>query len=340
MNTHFVSVVCPIYNEEKFIANCINSILKQDYPKEYLEIFFVDGMSQDATRSIVKEYADKYSFIRLLDNPDKIVPPALNIGIRRAKGDTIIRIDGHCIYPSNYISTLVRNLYELDADNVGAVWNTLPAKDTALCKAIAIGVSHKFGIGNSLHKVGVKCVTETDTVPFGCFRKEIFNKIGLFDNELIRNQDDEFNARIIKNGGKIYLIPDLIIDYYARDRISKMIKMFYQYGLFKPLVNKKLGSPATIRQFFPLLFLLGIIFGAALSCLSNHVLVVYLFILFLYFFLAEFFSLREAFKNRECKIVFILPLIFFIIHFSYGYGYLKGLYKLIAGHKFYVNVNR
>ena len=124
MNTHFVSVVCPIYNEEKFIANCINSILKQDYPKEYLEIFFVDGMSQDATRSIVKEYADKYSFIRLLDNPDKIVPPALNIGIRRAKGDTIIRIDGHCIYPSNYISTLVRNLYELDADNVGAVWNT------------------------------------------------------------------------------------------------------------------------------------------------------------------------------------------------------------------------
>ena len=137
MNTHFVSVVCPVYNEEKFIANCINSIIRQDYPKEYMEVFLVDGMSSDLTRSIIMDYVNRYSFIHLLDNPDKIVPPALNIGIRKAKGDVLIRIDGHCTYPVNYISVLVRNLYELGADNVGAVWNTLPAKNTSLCKAIA-----------------------------------------------------------------------------------------------------------------------------------------------------------------------------------------------------------
>jgi glycosyltransferase involved in cell wall biosynthesis len=197
MNTHFVSVVCPVYNEEKFIANCINSIIRQDYPKEYMEVFLVDGMSSDLTRSIIMDYVNRYSFIHLLDNPDKIVPPALNIGIRKAKGDVLIRIDGHCTYPVNYISVLVRNLYELGADNVGAVWNTLPAKNTSLCKAIAVGVSHKFGIGNSLHKVGVKDITETDTVPFGCFRKDIFDRIGEFDEELIRNQDDEFTTLIL-----------------------------------------------------------------------------------------------------------------------------------------------
>lgn len=141
--------------------------------------------------------------------------PALNKGIQAARGEVVIRIDGHCIYPQNYVSTLVDYLFRLKADNVGAMWNTLPARNTSTCKAIAIGASHKFGIGDSLHKVGVKKVVETDTVPFGCFKRDVFEKIGMFDNDLIRNQDDEFNARIIKSGGKIFLIPELVIDYYA-----------------------------------------------------------------------------------------------------------------------------
>ena len=340
MNTHFVSVVCPVYNEEKFIANCINSIIRQDYPKEYMEVFLVDGMSSDLTRSIIMDYVNRYSFIHLLDNPDKIVPPALNIGIRKAKGDVLIRIDGHCTYPVNYISVLVRNLYELGADNVGAVWNTLPAKNTSLCKAIAVGVSHKFGIGNSLHKVGVKDITETDTVPFGCFRKDIFDRIGEFDEELIRNQDDEFNARIIKNGGKIYLIPDLVIDYYARDSIYKVSKMFYQYGLFKPLVNKKLGFPATLRQFFPLLFVVGLILGGLLSLFLLSVRYIYVVVLLLYLLISLSFSLIESLKHKDWRLLFFLPWIFFVIHISYGWGYLHGIYKILKRESFCVHSNR
>lgn len=340
MNTHFVSVVCPVYNEEKFIANCINSIIRQDYPKEYMEVFLVDGMSSDLTRSIIMDYVNRYSFIHLLDNPDKIVPHALNIGIRKAKGDVLIRIDGHCTYPVNYISVLVRNLYELGADNVGAVWNTLPAKNTSLCKAIAVGVSHKFGIGNSLHKVGVKDITETDTVPFGCFRKDIFDRIGEFDEELIRNQDDEFNARIIKNGGKIYLIPDLVIDYYARDSIYKVSKMFYQYGLFKPLVNKKLGFPATLRQFFPLLFVVGLILGGLLSLFLLSVRYIYVVVLLLYLLISLSFSLIESLKHKDWRLLFFLPWIFLVIHISYGWGYLHGIYKILKRESFCVHSNR
>ncbi|MDR0745059.1 MAG: glycosyltransferase family 2 protein [Mediterranea sp.] len=336
----FVSIVCPIYNEEKFISNCLDSIVQQDFPKEQIEVFLIDGMSTDRTRIIIRKYAEQYPYIYLLDNPQKIVPPALNIGIKAAKGDVIIRLDGHCIYPSNYVSLLTQKLFELKADNVGAVWNTLPAKDTSICRAIAIGASHKFGIGNSMHKLGTKSIIETDTVPFGCFRRDIFDRIGFFDEDLIRTEDDEFNARIIKNGGKIFLIPDLVIKYYARDRVTKMMKMFYQYGLFKPLVYKKIGYPATIRQFFPMLFLVGLLLGGILSCFSNIVYIFYLLVILFYMLISICFSIREFLKWKDWKLTLILPYIFFTIHISYGWGYLKGIYHLLMRNKIVVNVNR
>ena len=225
-----LSVICPIYNEEKYIAKCIDSILNQDYPKNDLEVLFVDGMSTDRTREIVKEYASRYSFIKLIDNPNKIVPPAMNIGIKESKGEIIIRLDAHAEFPSQYFSRLTKALIDLKADNVGGVCITLPTSDDIIPIAIAHVLSSKFGMGNSSFRIGCKDVQEVDTVPFGCWHREIFDKIGYFDEELIRNQDDEFNGRIIKNGGHIYLLPDVEIKYFARDKISKVYKMFYQYS--------------------------------------------------------------------------------------------------------------
>lgn len=335
-----VTIICPIYNEEKFIENCIESILLQDYSKNCLEVLFVDGMSTDNTRSIVERYVQKSKHIKLLDNVNKVVPYALNIGINSSKGDVVIRIDGHCIYPSNYISVLVNHLYELNADNVGAVWNTLPAKENSICKAIAIGSSHKFGVGGSKHKVGASEIIETDTVPFGCYRRDVFDKIGLFDEELVRNQDDEFNARLVNSGGKIYLIPDLVINYSARDSIEKMSRMYYQYGLFKPLVNRKLGKPATIRQFFPAGFLVGLIGGGILGFFSTPILIMYLAVLSLYLILAIAIAFKSFTKYKDWKLIFILPLVFFIIHISYGWGYWVGIYKILFNKKFIVSTNR
>lgn len=320
-----ISVICPIYNESNYIASCIESILAQDYPHEKMEVLLVDGLSKDNTREIVKTYTDKYNFIKLLDNPGKIVPLALNIGIKASIGEIIIRIDSHCIYPVNYFSVLVDQLIRLEADNVGGVWRTLPAKNTVLCKSIAIGSSHMFGIGNSLHKIGAKNIVATDTVPFGCFKRTIFDRFGYFDPELVRNQDDEFNGRIIKNGGSIYLIPNVVIDYYARDKVSKMAKMFYQYGLFKPLVNKKLGAPATVRQFFPFLFVSGLIFGPVLGLFFNPIFLATIVTIFLYLLFSFYFSLIETIRQKEISFLFFLPLIFLVIHISYGWGYLIGI---------------
>ncbi len=332
-----ISVICPIYNEEKYIAHCIESIMRQDYPKDDLEVLFVDGMSKDRTREIITSYLSQCPYLRVLDNSHQIVPPAMNIGIREAKGDIIIRLDAHALFPENYFSELVKNLVELNADNVGGVCRTLPVNDTVVCRSIANVLSSSFGMGNSYFRVGAKDVMEVDTVPFGCFHRELFDRIGYFDEELIRNQDDEFNGRIIKNGGKIYLLPQLVIDYYARDTIGKVYKMFYQYGLFKPLVNKKLGSPATIRQFFPLVFVLGLIVGPFFGFISPWFLVVYAGVLLAYFGIATMFSLRDT---RNLKQVLVQDWTYFVVHFAYGWGYLNGVFKLLFKRPFVAKTNR
>lgn len=332
-----LSVICPIYNEEKYIAKCIDSILAQDYPKDNLEVIFVDGMSSDRTREIVAEYSAKYPFIRLIDNPDRIVPPAMNIGIKASEGDIIVRLDAHAVFPQNYFSELVKNLHKLDADNVGGVCRTLPINDTPVCRSIAYVLSSSFGMGNSHFRIGADSIKEVDTVPFGCFKRELFDRVGYFDEELTRNQDDEFNGRIIKNGGKIFLLPDLVIDYYARDTVAKVYKMFYQYGLFKPLVNKKLGQPATIRQFFPLLFVLGLLLGPLTFLISSAFIWLYLGVLLVYLTLAAVFSSKES---RSIKEVLIKIWVYFVVHFAYGWGYINGIIKLIFKIPFNVNSNR
>ena len=322
-----LSVICPIYNEESRIEECILSILAQDYPKEDLEVLFVDGQSSDRTRDVIEKYMREYPFIQLLDNPKRIAPAALNIGIRASSGDIIMRLDAHAKYPDDYFSLLVNKLKQTEADNVGGVCRTLPAKDTAICRAIAHAMSSPFGMGNSHFRIGTSHEMWVDTVPFGCFRRELFDKIGLFDEELVRNQDDEFNGRIVKNGGKILLLPQVVVDYFARDSISKTARMFYQYGLFKPLVNKKLHKPATLRQFFPPLFVAGVVAGGLISCFSTVMGWIYLSILVLYLLLGLAFGLR---CTRRLPDVMIMPVIFAIIHINYGSGYWVGIWKLLV----------
>jgi glycosyltransferase involved in cell wall biosynthesis len=336
----FITVICPVYNEEKYIDDCIQSIIRQDYPKDRLEVFFVDGNSSDRTREIVTDYQKQYAFIHLLDNPEKTTPYAMNIGIKHAKGEYIIRLDGHSAYPDDYFSKLIRYSIDLQADNVGGVIVTKPAKNTSICKAIAIACSHPFGVGNSMFRIGAKKCMQTDTVPFGCYKRTVFSQIGLYDEELTRNQDDELNARLINHGGKIFLIPNIVILYIVRDTFGKMSKMYFQYGLFKPLVNKKLEKPATWRQFFPTLFVCGLVAGAILSCFFNRIWWLYLFVLALYLITSFTIGFCKIKSYEDLGLLWDLPVAFWIIHISYGLGYLVGLYKVITKTKFNATINR
>lgn len=339
-NTNKISIICPIYQEVKFIAAFLESIIAQDCPKENLEVLLIDGMSTDGTRPIILDYAIKHPYFHLLDNPEQTVPYALNLGIKKSCGDIIIRLDAHCKYPNNYISELSRQLSELNADNVGGLWHTIPANNSTEAISVAVCSSHPFGVGGSEHKIGADTVHQVDTVPFGCYKKDVFERIGLFDEELTRNQDDEFNGRLIKNGGKIYIIPNIVIEYTARENLKKMRRMYYQYGLFKPLVNKKLGSPATIRQFFPALFCIGLVIGAILSPFAAWIRWTYLTVLIIYAAISTIIGIKYTLIYKRISLMGYIPFTFLNIHLSYGLGYLYGYYKIITGKKFNVKINR
>jgi len=226
-----VSVIIPCRNESANVTDCIESILKQDYPHSQMEVLIVDGMSTDGTREILNNYSVKYDFIKIIDNQKLIVPTALNIGIQKSTGEIIIRLDMHTIYAPNYISTLVNNLLKLNADNVGCVCKTDVKELTPKSLAIKNVLSSRFGVGNSSFRVGIDKVQKADTVPFGCYPRQIFERFGLFNERLVRNQDIEFNSRITNSGGSIYLLPDELCTYYARATFSALAKNSYSNGI-------------------------------------------------------------------------------------------------------------
>lgn len=331
-----ITVIVPCRNEAKFIAQCLDSILANNYPQECLEVLVVDGMSDDGTRDVIQAYASKYSFIRLLDNQKKITPSALNIGIQSAQGEIIMRMDVHVAYQSNYIAGLLSVLLETGADNVGGLCVTVPAKNTVIGKAIATAMAHPFGVGNSYFRIGVLEPRWVDTVPFGCYRKEIFDRIGLFDEELVRNQDDELNLRLIKHGGRILLVPQIVSHYYARDSLRKLWRMYFQYGYFKPLVARKIGSVLTFRQLVPSAFVLSLILLTILAPISNLALLLDEVLLSTYV-AANLCASWITVVRTKAIYAFALPLIFPVLHFAYGLGFLKGAFDFLLLRRFRSN---
>ena len=323
-----LSVICPIYNEEKYIAKCIDSILAQDYPKDDLEIIFVDGMSKDRTREIISDYTNKYPFIRIIDNPERIVPPAMNKGIKVAKGDIIMRLDAHATYEINYFSVLVDALKKLGADNVGAVCKTDVLNRTPKTLAIREVLSNKFGVGNSVFRTGVDKVMEVDTVPFGCWKREVLEKYGLYDVRLVRNQDIELNKRILRGGGKIYIVPNTCCTYLARETFKGLAKNNYDNGKWNILTvfYTKQFSSLSIRHFIPLLFVLSLIIPTVLSLAYVPFIILSLLSLLAYVSLLGFISLKLS-LNKQLNFIYLLNG-FLVLHLSYGWGSLMGILKL------------
>ncbi len=323
-----LSVIVPIYNEEKYIAKCINSMLEQDYPKDDLEIILVDGMSEDRTREIVTEYIAKYSFIRLIDNPHRIAPCAMNLGIKVAKGDVIMRLDAHAMYEKNYFSALVAALQKYSADNVGAVCHTDVLNKTPKTLAIREVLSNKFGVGNSTFRTGIKGVQKVETVPFGCWKREVFDKYGMYDVRLVRNQDIELNKRIIRGGGKIVIIPDTFSTYLARETYKALAKNNFGNGKWNILTvfyTKEMRS-LSVRHFVPLAFVLSLLIPMLVGIVWKPALCITILALIVYLLALGCVSAKLAIK-KQLNFYYLLAS-FIVLHISYGWGSLVGIVKL------------
>jgi len=324
--TDMVSVVIPIYNEEKFISNLVDSIVQQDYDKNKFEVIFVDGNSTDKTVDILnKEIKDKDVNYRIIFNPDKITPKSVNIGIKEAKNEIIIRLDAHSKYPVNYISKCVYYMNNVDADNVGCLVKTV--SDSKIGKIIANVVSSKFGVGNSNFRTNSDS-GYVDTVPFGTFRRELFNKIGYLNEELPRSEDNEFNNRIIKNGGKVYLFNDIEVEYYPRETILKLMKMGFENGKWAIYTGYIIPGSMKLRHFIPLFFVIGLILGIIVILMKLKLLtLIFGLILALYLLLDIIFTIKNVMLDGFIQVISLI--IYPLFHISYGIGSIFGIGKII-----------
>ena len=331
-----VSIIIPCRNEARHIGRCLDSVLANDYPRDRLEILVVDGASEDRTRDVVRKYSQSNPFIRLLDNPRRITPVAFNIGIEHAVGEVIMIMSAHATYDRDYVSKCVRYLNEYGADNVGGVMITIPSGKTLVAKAIALALSHPFGAGNSYFRTGSKEPRWADTVFGGCYKREVFEKVGLFNEKLVRSQDMDFNIRLKEAGGKILLVPDIVAHYYPKALLWAFFKHNLSDGVWAILPLKFGSRLFRLRHLVPLVFVSSLLASAALTLVFPFFLWSFLGILLLYSSVGVYFAARIAATEGNIGYLFVMPVVFATRHVGYGLGSLYGLLKVLLSKQFWM----
>lgn len=336
-----VSLIIPTRNEEKYISQTIESLLQQDYPSSSLEIMFVDGMSTDRTREIIRGYIRRYPFIRLIENPLIFTNHAFNLGIQHSRSDIIVIMGAHTRYSVNYVSTLAQYLSTEGEHCAGSVAETIPGEHTFTAKSIAHAISCRFGVGNSHMRIGVEKPVYADTASCSGYRREVFEKVGLFNEHLTYSQDMEFHIRLKKAGYKVLLLPDITSFYHARPDLKSFTRHNLRNGLWVILPFRHTDIiPISFRHLVPLAFVSSLIGSLCLSALSPVFLWLVGGIVSLYSAAALYYSGKIALREKDLRFLLIMPVIFFILHAVYGLGSLWGLVRVSLSGNFWRNLLR
>lgn len=336
-----VSIVIPCRNEECFIGECLDSVLANDYPKDLMEVLVVDGMSEDGTRSIVADYSRRFPLVTLVENPRRVAPAGFNAGVQRAAGDLVMIMGAHNTYTSDYISKSVDALERHGADNVGGIIKVVPRRQGFVGKALAQSLSHRFGVGNAHFRCQNPEPKWVDTVFGGCYRKSVFERVGLFNEGLVCNQDIEFNLRLRRAGGRILLVPDIVSHYQARSDLKSFVKHNFRNGSWA--IRSFLfcdGLPVSWRHLVPLAFVSSLAASGALS-LDNPFFTFVLFAIAASYLAASLIaSAAIARKQRDARFFVVMPLAFGMLHLAYGTGSLNALAAALLKARFWKNVHR
>lgn len=320
-DARLVSVIVPCRNEAEHIAACLDSIRAQEQEGFELEILVADGRSSDGTCEILDRYAKEFSQVRVIDNPKKITPTGLNEAILAARGSIIVRMDAHTEYAPDYIHQCLQVMEETGADNVGGAART--KTKSYLQAAVAAAYHSRFSTGGArFHDPDFE--GEVDTVTYGCFRREVFDEVGLFDEELVRNQDDEFNTRLTKAGKRLFQSPKIRSYYYPRSNLRALFRQYEQYGYYKVKVWQKHKLPTSIRQVVPGAMVLGfsgLALGATFSSFARLGLVG---LSSLYAAVLLGASVHTA-SQKGWRLLPVLPAVFAAYHWGYGVGYVRGI---------------
>ena len=321
-----VAVVIPTYNEELYIEGCLESLRCQSYPFRQMDVMVVDGRSEDSTREIVNKLSKQWPNVRLLDNPGKIQSIAFNIGVRNSTAPYVIRLDAHVTYEEHYVEKCLDNLRTIpNVGDVGGICLTKTKGNGLVSEANAILCQSRFGIGGASFRVGAKA-GYIDTVPFGAFPRTVIDEVGGMREDMARAEDNEYVTRIRKAGYNIYLDPEIVSTYYARDSFKGIIKQMYGNGLSIGQLFYVDRSAIGLRHFVPFAFLLSLIVAAIGAIFWMPFVWLFLFIVVMYF-LCALAATSILCHKYGWKFFFVLPVLFFNVHCAYGWGTLVGLFK-------------
>jgi glycosyltransferase involved in cell wall biosynthesis len=325
-----VSIVIPCRNEREHIEGCIRSVLRQESPPEGFEVIVADGMSSDGTREILERLAAEDPRLQIIDNPDRAVPMGLNLAIRRAQGEWIARLDAHSEYPTNYLKICIDTGERTRADNVGGTVVTLSREETLMGRIVQALTTHRFGVGNAGFRVGAG-EGPADTVPFGCYRRRVFERVGWFDERLVRNQDYEFNRRLAKAGGRIWLNPEINASYYNQAHFAGLLRQAFITAEWNVYMWYLAPYSFTWRHAIPLAFVSTLILMASCSFVWPRAAFIVLAAILSAYFILALKAAGEQSKRYGKRLFPFLPLAFWLYHVAYGLGELKGFLRLAMG---------
>ncbi len=321
-----VSIVIPCFNERQTIGLLLESILRQSFPIDQIEVFIVDGISTDGTRDIIHAFAEKQPELtmKLIENPERIIPAALNRAIEHAHGDVIVRLDAHSIPSTHYVETCVATLEETGAANAGGQWEIRPQADKWMARAIAVAASHPLGAGDARYRVGGEA-GPVDTVPFGAFRREWIERIGKFNQNLLTNEDYEYNFRIRQAGGLVWYDPAIKSAYIARGTLIALAKQYARYGFWKARMLIRHPGSVRWRQILPPAFVLTAILFGCMSIFIPTARLIFGAQMLIYVISLLTAAVIEAGRRRDARLIMGFPLAIGAMHFSWGGAFLWGL---------------
>jgi glycosyltransferase involved in cell wall biosynthesis len=327
-----ISIIIPVRNEEVHLEACLKSVLEFKLPLDVkVEILVVDGMSTDRTLEILSKYLDREDNIRVLANEHKYQAHGINQAIKQSQGNWVMRLDAHTLYPNDYLLMCYITAIETQSDNCGGIIITQAGGDNYSAKIVQAITTHKFGVGNSGFRASIKGGV-ADTVPFGFFQKEIFSKIGYFDERLVRAQDYEFNRRISACGGKIWLNPKIQPTYFNQKYFGSFLKkQLFKEAPYNAYMWYLAPYTFAYRHVITGLFTTGILGGGGLSIIFPNIGLFYCSVIIIYALLAIVSSIQQALRHKNILHVFVLPISFFCYHFIHGLGVIGGILNLISG---------
>jgi succinoglycan biosynthesis protein ExoA len=318
-----VSIIVPCYNEEATIRHLLDSILAQTYPREQMEVVIADGLSTDATRMLVAAFQQEHPDlpVKIVENSVRAIPSALNLAINNANGEIIVRLDAHSAPIPEYVARCVEALESGKGANVGGVWEIKPGAQTWVAESIAAAAAHPLGVGDAMYRLNAKAGA-MDTVPFGSFRRSLIEKIGAFDETLLANEDYEFNARVRRSGGVVWLEPSIRSIYFARSTFGALARQYWRYGFWKWRMLVRYPSTLRWRQALPPLFVAALLGLGVLSAWFVLARIVIALQIIFYLTVLLFAGLIAAIKKQKFTLVFGLPLAIATMHMSWGGGFL------------------